>query len=1069
MAAEEDLITEYVDRAGFASDTKFVLEELNKIHSAFKELDKIKFTLDKSSGLNQITVQSKQASNQLDEVTKSQARLIDMTKKGGNAQREIDKVYVEGRLSKQAYNKELKTEIQLEQAAENSRNEAKAKIAQITQARDKLNLSTQEGIEKAAQFNKEIDKLNDFLTETASGLERRKINIGNYQGAAKTIVDAFERSRQKVEQVTQEFGKASPEAQAARKEFDALDKITRNPQFLNVAGKVGDTNRELRFFTQHLNQLEDAGLKNSQVYRDVQVRLAQLTDQIGDTRAEIKAMASDTRNFDLFAGSVNFAADALQTLTGAAVLAGASEEDAARATKTLFAVQTLANGVKGIANELTTKGTAANKAFAFVQGLVAVSLDKTAAAGKRATAALGLIGIAVTVVGAILIALSQLDKKLSETAQRQKEFNDIMEASKDAYVDASTEVSTLRNEIELAKQGLISKTDVVKHYNESIGKTTGQVKNLDQAEKELAKNAEAYIQFTLLKAAANIALAKAAEQAFEAAELSRKPGSTVEEVQAIGEGADAFGFDSEKQKSQFIKSRAKEKQNLISNANERQKSFEDIAKDFQKKAAEISNKYKFDFFGDGDGKDKGKKEETAKQLADKRLQAQFEIQKLLLQQQIDFNKEILENDKAGLVERLNALRLYLDAKEKLITSQANVEKRIGNKTKEELLLIEEQKGDGLLRLADESRNLQNKITEKAVVDGAKISQEEKEALKKLNNEVLSHFNARIEQQKAILKSFQDLKKQYAEEERQLYKSLYDELTQTAAAFLNSQDEKQKQNNLDQIAAIDARTAKEIESINQTVADKTRAADEIAIIEARSQAQKAELEEKNRQIEKRKASVERFAQIGAIAGNTAQGVVSLTIKAAEAKAQAALLLSNPLTSPYAPIALAQAALISSQIPLIVGIGAAQVARLALPRFADGKFDDYEGPAIWGDGGKRELKISRDGRTEISPTTSTLTYVKKDDIILPDADLALSFGMASMRRMHENIGSNMSIGESGQLSMDGVTHEIKAMRKDIVSAIKNKKENHFPAPKLSDIVTRTIDGNKEYYNRNGFTPW
>ena len=82
--------------------------------------------------------------------------------------------------------------------------------------------------------------------------------------------------------------------------------------------------------------------------------------------------------------------------------------------------------------------------------------------------------------------------------------------------------------------------------------------------------------------------------------------------------------------------------------------------------------------------------------------------------------------------------------------------------------------------------------------------------------------------------------------------------------------------------------------------------------------------------------------------------------------------------------------ASLLPFILGTAAAQTALVLaqpLPQFAEGKNlnDNYEGLGIWGER-KQELKISKDGTVELSPKRigNHLTYVKKDDIIIPDAE-------------------------------------------------------------------------------------
>jgi hypothetical protein len=1110
MAAEEDLIREYVDRTGFASDTKFILDELNKVYAVFQQLDKFKFSIDKSSGLSAVAGFAKQAGTEFEKLEDAIGKIGEATKKQTSTnkqltssyddllqasaknkiaskelaaeEKKLEKSYKDKKLTLQEYEKALASvkerQIalavsgqQVNVALKNIEKEAQAAEGSLDQLRAQLNISTQafdkmSAAEKAsatgnALFNK-INSLTKVISDQEQATGRFQRNVGNYQGSAKIIVDALERSRTKVIEVGRAFGQTSPEAAAARKEFEALDRLTGDPQFLNVASKFGDTNRELKFFAKQLNQLEDAGLKNSQVYADVQKRLAHLTDQIGDTRAEIKALSSDTRGFDLFAGAVSFAADTFQAAAGAAVLFGASEEDAAKATKTLIAVQSVANGVKGIANELTTKGTAANKVFAFTQNLVAKSLDTSASAFSRFKAALGIIGLIATVIGGIVLAYNLWSKSAKEVASKQKMLNDLTKEAADSYGKEKAELDILVGVINKEGATRKEKLNALKDLQE---KYPGYFDNL-KTEKDLNNElATAYAN-----AAAGI-LQKATAQA-AADKLS------VNAAKKLNLELD-FANESERFEKEMIDHRSKLRQ-------QDRKQFEiDLVKErdlrkseFEQKKADIDkeNKFLLSIAVDQKQKDEGNKKpdkdksgDKAKEAADKELQVQFNLLKLGLQQIVDFNKEIVDDETKTAEQRLIALQKYYIARNQIADAQAKLDKKLGKKTTSELTLIDRDLADEKLRISREVVDKSAEIQKNGVSAGLQLSKEEKEHLDQIGQDLLKGFQDRADKELEIAKNLIDKKKELKDQEKELYKNLYGELEKFAVDFFNSQLEKQQQANLDEIAGIDAKKQKDIDAINQTVTDRTKAAAEIAIIEATSQAKKEQLEEKNRQIEKRKASTERLGKIAEIAGETAQGVAALSVKAAEARAEAAVLASNPLTASFAPVALANSALISAQIPLVIGISAAQIARLVLPKFKDGKFDDYEGPAIWGDGGKSELKLSADGSMEVSPSTPTFTHVKRDDIILPDADMAFRMAMASTGRRHQNILAGMGVSSSSELSMAQVSGEIKAMRKDVVNAIKNKKEYHFPKRSLSDVVNRTIDGNKEYFDRNGFTPW
>lgn len=402
-------------------------------------------------------------------------------------------------------NASLKDSIKLDNAKEGSLNQLRLQLKQATKEYDALSASERNSASGTEQLKK-IQGLDTELKKLEATTGRFQRNVGNYQGSAKIIVDAFERSRIKLADVEKQFGSMSPEASAARREFDGLNRITQNPEFLNISAKVGDTTAELKFFGKQLNQLQDAGLKNSAVYKDVEDRLIHLTRQIGDTRKEVKAFASDTRGFDLFAGSVKFAADTFQTAAGAATLFGASEEDAAKAIQTLVAIQSVSNGLKGIATELTTKGTAANKAFAFAQLQVKIAMDATATAGARLKAALITTGIGALIVGVgLLIAnLSKLKNLFGGVSDEQEKMNDALkEGAKNAAVERNNldqlykAATTTANGIDAQRKAAV---ELQKTYPLTFGNFTTEEILLGKAKSGYDKLSKSILAASILKA-----------------------------------------------------------------------------------------------------------------------------------------------------------------------------------------------------------------------------------------------------------------------------------------------------------------------------------------------------------------------------------------------------------------------------------------------------------------------------------------------------------------------------------------------------------------------------------------
>jgi hypothetical protein len=136
----------------------------------------------------------------------------------------------------------------------------------------------------------------------------------------------------------------------------------------------------------------------------------------------------------------------------------------------------------------------------------------------------GGLGLALSVVSAAVLFVdmglrawgvtsSKTKDKINETTKSFKEQKD--EFLKSPYQEATTKLIDLTTKIGLAKQGFLDKKSVLKEYNEGIGATIGKVNDLNAAEQALINNGDKYLQLMLLKAKAEFAFKKAAEQSYE--------------------------------------------------------------------------------------------------------------------------------------------------------------------------------------------------------------------------------------------------------------------------------------------------------------------------------------------------------------------------------------------------------------------------------------------------------------------------------------------------------------------------------------------------------------------------
>jgi hypothetical protein len=259
------------------------------------------------------------------------------------------------------------------------------------------------------------------------------------------------------------------------------------------------------------------------------------------------------------------------------------------------------------------------------------------------------------------------------------------------------------------------------------------------------------------------------------------------------------------------------------------------------------------------------------------------------------------------------------------------------------------------------------------------------------------------------KRFKD-EQDLANQRKKLQEDLVKELTALSFTLFTASIERQKNALQDQIDLLEAKKQKDIEVANQTVASATDRAAAIAIIEARSAAQKEQLQKKQRDLDVKKAQFDKANAIARIIQETAIALISSTLKPA-------------------------------LIPLVVAIGAAQLAAVIaqpIPRYKHGKNvnDLYEGPAIVDDGGRPEAIIREDGRIEIGSNKPRLIHLKKRDIVLPDANMLINHVLAG------NMGGSLKVGQSVP-NENKELKDIKGELKNVVSAIRNQPKLNMTA--------------------------
>lgn len=995
--------------------------------------------------------------------------------------------------------------------------------------------------DKNSEFGKELLKNIDALDPAVKKANERignfKMSVGDYTnsinksskgafgGAFNVLVTELNEIKQKLQDPALN-GKAF---ESLSKQGALLEQVLEG-----VSKEFTSTRQESRAFQEAATKLGLAFDINSEQFQKFRTEVGKGVDDIKDIKDSIKLAASDTKGLDRLIGAAQGLTGAFNVAQGAAALLGDENEELQKTLVKLQAATSILNGLQAVQNELKNKDSVFSKVINFLRGqetkLTIAQTEAQAAnavatnAGAAATSRLGLamkalgIGAVLAVISGLVYVFNKLGEATEDAGRKQKLLNDVIKESKTAYSEAIKEVSTLKNEVQLAKDGFISKDEVVKHYNETVGKAAGQVKTLDEVEQSLTKNGDAYIQVMFKKAIATQLFKKAAEAAVEAEITSVE--DNISTLDALRVGIKGFFNSTEDNMIELVKVGNKNTEQTKAKLKKDSNDYLKLANDFNTQAAELAKKNKLNFFNDsGDNKGNNDAAKKAQDDAKKSAKAAFDDLKAEAEERIKIFKSIADNENSNYILRLSSLENFKNEQKKLIEDERNfllsVQKitagevqKINGDAKRKLNELEFDAGQQRIAIIKKNAEEEKAVTEQLrnEIDRTDNKDAQKDTITKNTNEPylkfaetnaleykidIENLNKSLQQKKISIKEYNEEKAKIDEkyEERSLSnqiennKALIDNLQGkgidvtdllkqqaelemmfsdlTTKHFIENEEKKaakrkeiqdksielfnevaklfetavlagydrEKNEIQDQINAREEQKTKEIEAVNAEGISAQEKANKIAIINARAQAQKEQLERRQRQIDLERARFERAFNIGQIIAKTAVAVATA--------------LPNVILA-----------------GIIAAIGAAQlftVLAQPLPKFAKGTKDSGKaGFAIVGEEGVEQIE-TKDGKKFLTPDVPTITYLPEHTKVTPKNELMLQKAREtalynSLKPIEYNVNNTQQ-----QIQIE----KLENLMEQTVSAIKNKPVAH---------ITNTWKGvETSYQGVNGWTKY
>ena len=191
-----------------------------------------------------------------------------------------------------------------------------------------------------------------------------------------------------------------------------------------ATGQFKNLKQELRSIENQLNQMAESGDTGSKAFQQLQRRAGEVKDQLGDTKAAIKALSSDTFKLDAFTQAAQGIAGGFAAAQGAMSLFGSENKAVEEAIKKTQGAMALLQGVTAITNILQKDSAFSLMFLGKAQQANTVATEGAAVATKgfsKALIATG-IGAIVVLIGTLVAYWDDLKSAVTGVSQETENY-----------------------------------------------------------------------------------------------------------------------------------------------------------------------------------------------------------------------------------------------------------------------------------------------------------------------------------------------------------------------------------------------------------------------------------------------------------------------------------------------------------------------------------------------------------------------------------------------------------------------------------------------------------------------
>ena len=385
------------------------------------------------------------------------------------------------------------------QQLEKEHQQAKQGVAQLEQEYRKISISE----EQAAVANK---SLTDKIRE-------QKAVVKQVEADVRALQKAYEQAAPGNAQ-----GTALAELNAAKKALqedkNILASLTEEQERNRESNKR--LSRQLRELQNDMARMRLNGEQNTEEYRQMAQKAAQLSDTLGDLRAQTNILANDDANLQGFISGVNGLSGAFTTATGIMSLFAGENENLMKIQARVQSVMAITMGLQQVFNAL-------NKDSAFRLVTVTKVKNLLTAANYRLATSLGIsnaaatalmatltLGLSVVITG-LIVAWNKLSDAQEEAARKAQERVEIESQGRAEMIKTRFEIDTTRESLKNFTGSKEEEKKKCEEMNRKYGEAFGYYDTVAQWYDVLTQKAEQYIQMLFLQAKAQALVNKAVE------------------------------------------------------------------------------------------------------------------------------------------------------------------------------------------------------------------------------------------------------------------------------------------------------------------------------------------------------------------------------------------------------------------------------------------------------------------------------------------------------------------------------------------------------------------------------